>query len=104
MMMTNNIKACQDKSIKCCDTFKDLLSFPIGSTVALQWEDSGPQMHEVITEASSTDLNGWSYIIKVTKMGRLITHNMTHLKDTDNGGAVPQRTDVKMYLKVRRLT
>ena len=42
------LKAHQSKYIKENDTHKDSLSFPIGSTVTIQHEDGGPQMHRVI--------------------------------------------------------
>ena len=56
------LKVHQDRYLKGSDTHKDLLSFPIGSTVAVQCKDGG-----VIKEANSTDYNGQSYIIRVGK-------------------------------------
>ena len=50
-------------------------------------------MHDVSVEDNSTDHNGWLCTMKVTKMSRLITCNMTHLQDTDNGRAVPLTAD-----------
>ena len=51
----------------------------MGSAVAVQFADGGQWMHGVIKEANNTDLNGNSYIIKVTKTGRLIMCNMRHM-------------------------
>ena len=36
-------------------------------------------MHRVIEEANSTDHNGWSYIIRVMKTGRLIMCHTMHI-------------------------
>ena len=47
------LKAHQDKYLKGSDTHKDSLSFPIGSTVTLQWEDGGPWMYGLISETDS---------------------------------------------------
>ena len=48
----------------------------------MQWENGGPRTHRKITEVKSRDHNGHSYIIRVTKMGRLITCNMRHIHRT----------------------
>ena len=42
------LKACQDKYLKGSDTSKDSISFMIGPTVAMHWEDEGPWMHGFI--------------------------------------------------------
>ena len=39
-------------------------------------------MHGVIVEGNSTNLNSWSYIVRVTKAVRLITHNTRHIWKT----------------------
>ena len=61
------LKAHQDKYVKNSDTHKDLLSFPIMSTVATHCEDGGPWMHGLIKEANSSGHKGRCYIIRVTK-------------------------------------
>ena len=68
--------------------------FHVGSTVAMQKEDSRPWMHEVIVEGKSTHHNWKLYTVRVTEMGRMITHNKKiHLEDKNNGRTVPQRAD-----------
>ena len=59
-----------------------ILPFPIGSTVAIQYEDGKPWMHRVIKEPNSSDHRRRSYIIRVTKIGRLITQNIRHICST----------------------
>ena len=51
------LKVCKGKYPKGNDTHKDSLSFPIGSTVAVQHEDGGSWMHRVVREMNSTDHN-----------------------------------------------
>ena len=58
---------------------KDLLSFPIGSTMAVQCRDGGPYMPGLIEETNNTDQNGQSYIIRVIKRGTLIMHNTRNI-------------------------
>ena len=41
----------------------------------MQWEDGGPWTHDMILEGNSTDHNRQSYIVRVTKIGRLIMYN-----------------------------
>ena len=76
------LKACQDKYFKVNDTHKDSLSFPIGSTVTVQYKDSEPWIHCIAEETNSTDHNRWSYFLIVPKTGRLIMHNMRHICST----------------------
>ena len=59
------LKRCQEKYIKCSNTHKDSFSFPIESTVAVQCEDGGPWMYNIVEETNGTDHMGWSYIIRV---------------------------------------
>ena len=66
------LKACQDKYVKDNSIHKNLLSFPIGSKVAVQCEDGGPWMYGVTEEANNSNHSGRSYIIRVMKMLRLI--------------------------------
>ena len=76
------LKAYHDKYLKGSDTQEDSHYFPLGSTLAVQYEDGGLWMHGVTEEASNTDHNRWSYIIRVTKTGRLIMHNRRHIYRT----------------------
>ena len=76
------LKAHQDKYLKGSDIQNDSLSFPIGSTVVIQGEDGGPWIYCIIVETNNIDHNGQSYIIIVTKVGRLITNNMKHTSRT----------------------
>ena len=64
------------------DTYRDSLSFLLGATVAMQQQDGGKWIHGVIVEVNSTDHNGWSYIVRVMKMGRIITYNTRHICKT----------------------
>ena len=52
----------------------------MGSTVALQCKDQW--RHGLIEDANSIDHNGITYIIEVTKMGRLITCKLRHIYST----------------------
>ena len=56
--------------------------FPVGATVAVQLDDDGSWMHGVIVDTNSTDHNGSSYIVRVTKKERLVTHNTKHICKT----------------------
>ena len=76
------LKTQQNKHIKDNDTHKHSLSFPIGSTISMQWDDDGPWTYEIVAEANSMDNKEQAYIIWVTKMDRLITHNMRHICKT----------------------
>ena len=55
---------------------------PIGSTVAIQYEDGGPWMHRVIEEANKIDHNGRSYTNRVMNTGRLIMQITRHICST----------------------
>ena len=46
-MMLSMKPSCQDRYVKDIESLKDLLSFPVTSTVAMQHEDGGPWMHKV---------------------------------------------------------
>ena len=76
------LRAHLDKYVKDSDTCKDSLSFPLGSTVAMHCEDEGPWIHAVIEEATNNDHRGRSYIIRVTKMDRLIMQNKRLMQST----------------------
>ena len=52
------------------------------STVAIQCEDGGSWMHRVIEEASSSEHNQRSYIVRVMKTDRLMTWNTRYLHNT----------------------
>ena len=72
------------------DTYKDTFSFPIGSTIVIQYKDGGPWTHGVAEEIDGTDHQVQSYIIQVMKTGRLIMHSMmTHMQYTNNNMAMP---------------
>ena len=48
----------------------------------MQWKDGRPWMQGVIAETNSTDTNGQSYVIRVTKIGKLITCNTRYICKT----------------------
>ena len=60
----------------------DSFSFPIGSTIAIQHEDGGPWMYEIIEKANNSGHSGRSYKIRVIKTGRLIMQNTRHICST----------------------
>ena len=70
------------KTIMDNDTCKNSLSFPIGSTVSIQYENGGPWMHRIIKQLDNNDHNGRFYIVRVTKTGRLIMHNTMPICNT----------------------
>ena len=76
------LKACHSKYTRDNDTHKDSLSFLIRSTVAIQHEDGGPWMHGVIKGTNNSYHNWRSYIVRVTKTGRLIILNTRHIGNT----------------------
>ena len=90
------LKVCQNKSVKKKDTHKDSLSFPKGSTVALQHEDGGPWMHRVIDEVNNSDHKGRSYIIRVVTMSRPITWNRRHICSS------PVTTEKYLWEQIKR--
>ena len=53
------LKAWQDRYLNSNDTHKDSIYFPIGFTVAVNWEDGEPWPHVVIAQGNNTDHNGW---------------------------------------------
>ena len=75
-------KAHQSKYITDSDTHKESPSFLIGSTVAIQCEDEGPWTHGVIKVANSSDHNGRSSIVRVTKTDRFRRQNTKHICST----------------------
>ena len=64
------------------DTSKNFVSLPIGSTVAVQWEDRGPWTHGTIEDNSNHNNHDRSYKTCITKTGRIITHNRQHIIPT----------------------
>ena len=55
------------------DTSQAFVSIPIGSTVAVQWEDGGPWTHGTIVGKGDHNHHNRSYKIQVTTTGKLIT-------------------------------
>ena len=51
-------------------------------------------MESVTEEANSSDHNGWSYIIRVTWMGKLITYK-AHIQDLNHNGVALLGADEK---------
>ena len=86
-----------DKYIKDNDTGKDSL-FPEGSTVVMRHEDGGPWTIGIITAANNSDQTERSYIIRVTKMGRLMTWNTRHTCST------PITTEQYIWEQIRKGT
>ena len=65
----------QSKNDTNSDASQVFASIPIGSTVAVQWEDGGPWTHGMIVGRGKHNHHNWSYNIQVTTVGRIITHN-----------------------------
>ena len=61
-------KNCKDK-----DTSKNVVSIPIVSTVAVQWEDGALWTHGTIEGKVNHNHRDRSYYIHITKTGRLVT-------------------------------
>ena len=55
---------------------------PIGSAVAVQWEDGGPWTHGTIVGTDNHNHHNRSYTITLTTNGRHITQNRWHIKPT----------------------
>ena len=66
----------QNKNNKGKDTSKNLVSLPIGSTVAVQREDGGP----TIEAKGDYNHHDRSYKICITKTGEIVTCNRQHIK------------------------
>ena len=64
------------------DTSQEFMPIPIGSTVAVRWEDRGPWTHGTIVGKSNHNCHNRSYKIQVTTTGRMITCNREHIKPT----------------------
>ena len=64
------------------DTSQVFASIPIGSTVAVQWEDGGSWTHGTIVGMGDHNHHSRSYKIQVTTTGRIITCNRQHIKPT----------------------
>ena len=64
------------------DTSQVFASIPIGSTVAVQQEDSGPWTHGMIVGKGDHNHHNQSYTIQITTTGRRITCNTQHIRPT----------------------
>ena len=56
------------------------ISIPIGSTVAVQWEDGGLWTHRMIIGKGNHNHHNWSYKIQIITTGRIIMCNRQHIK------------------------
>ena len=79
----------QTKNDKDKDTSKYFVSIPIGSTVAVQWEDKGPWTHGTIEGKGDQNHHDSSYHICITKTGRLVTWQTTHEANIDISWTIP---------------
>ena len=64
------------------NTSQVFLSIPMGSTVAVEWEDGAPWTHGTIVGKGNYIHHNRSYKIQVTTTGKIITHNRQHIKTT----------------------
>ena len=81
----------QTNNDKSNDTPRMYASIPIGSTVAVQCEDWGPQTHGTVEGKGDYNDNDRSYTIWGTKTEQLITRNSKHVK--------PAYIKAKQYLQ-----
>ena len=72
----------QTKNDKDKDTSKNVVSLPMGSTVVVQYKDGGPWTHGMIEGKCDCNHHNRSYIICITKTGRLVTWSRQHIKPT----------------------
>ena len=72
----------QDNLIKNNDTPKQHTIIVSGSTGTVQREDSRPWMHGTIAEHGDERFNGYVYKICITKAGRVVMRNVTHIRQT----------------------
>ena len=72
----------QSKNHTSNDASQIFESIPIGSIVAVHWEDRRLWTHEMIIGKGDHNHHNWLYNIQVTTMGRIITHNKQHIKLT----------------------
>ena len=80
------------------DTSQVFISIPIGSTVAVQWEDGEPWTHGTIVGMGNHNHHSRSYKIQVTTTGRIITCNRQHIKP------IPITAEDYMCYKARKHT
>ena len=71
--MYEALKLWQDRNLKNNDNHKDLITFSICSTAAIQRDDGGPWIYRVIVESNSPDK------VRVTKTSTMIKHNKMHI-------------------------
>ena len=64
------------------DASKVFVSIPIGQTVVVQQEDRRPWTHKTIVGKGDHNHHNWSYKIKITTTGRIITCSRQHIKPT----------------------
>ena len=75
-------KTYQDKHVKNNDICKDSLSFPVGSTIAVECDYGGSWTHGVIKQTNSSVHKGRLYIVRVAKTASLIPQNKSHIWST----------------------
>ena len=76
------LKLRQGKVVTTNDTLYELWFIPIGSTVAVKREGSGPWTHGTVTDHSHDKYTGWSYKIHIVKMGRIMTRTTRQVRLT----------------------
>ena len=64
------------------DTFKEFSDKPVGSTVAIQCEDSGPWTHGTLMSHGDHNHNNRPYKVQLTKTSHVIVRNSTYVKTT----------------------
>ena len=72
----------QSTNDKSNDASKSFVSFPIGSTVVVQWEDGGPYTHGSIEAKYDCNHQNRSCKIWITTRGKVVTCNRQHIKPT----------------------
>ena len=64
------------------DTSPLFSNIPIGSTVAVQYEDGGPWIHGTVVDKGDHNHHDRSYVIQLTTNGRCILRNRWHVRLT----------------------
>ena len=72
----------QTRNDKNYNTSRSCASFPIGSTVVVQWEAGGLWTHEPVVGRHDHNYSNRSNIIRLTKTGQVVNRNCKHIRPT----------------------
>ena len=83
----------QTRNDKKHDTDKSYDSFSIGSTVVVQWVDSGLRTHGTLVGRGDHNCNNRSYMIRISKIGHSHQKHQPNQVNTYNSQTTPQEPD-----------